>query len=224
MIPLNVSELDLDAKISLIEISEFNLLAPNETLYLCNYTGVSYQNKQYQAIGLEVTGYDLIGQGQIPNPMITVSNVGRVISNWLYRCKTTPNYRLEGCTVTRRVTQNKFLDGQPNSGEAITEFTPDIYSLEQVVEETYAAVKFKLATPFDIENMYLPARLALRTCSSLYRGSECGYVGPYYNILNQPTLDPRQDVCSKSLEACETRFGKVNDLPFGGFPGLGNFG
>jgi lambda family phage minor tail protein L len=224
MLPVSITDLDLDAKISLLEISEFNFLAPTETIYLCNFSGVSFESQEYQAIGIELSGFDLIGQGQIPNPNVTISNVGRIISNWMYRCKVTPNYRLEGCTVTRRTTQKKFLDGQPNSQDAIREFTPDIFQLEQVSEETYAAVKFKLATPFDIENTTLPSRLALRSCSSIYRGSECGYQGPGYTINNQPTLDATLDVCPKSLEGCEARFGKFGVLPFGGFPGLGNFG
>ena len=224
MLP-GIEALDSDTTISLFEISNFNLLVPTETLRFCNLSGVSFQGQEYQAIPVESSSYDLIGQGSMPNPKLVVSNVGRVISNFLYQVKTTPNYRLEGCTVTRRLTQKKFLDNQPSANAAIKEFTPDVFLLEQIEEETYLSVKFRLATAFDIEGQTLPGRMALRSCVWVYRGAECGYFGDAkYTVKNDPTIDPSKDICNKSLAACKLRFGANAVLPFGGMPSLGNFG
>lgn len=221
MIPNNLATLDLDAIIPLYTLSDFNLLNPNETIRFCNYTGVKFEGDEYLALGCESEGFSLVGQGQLPNPIVRVSNVGRVISDWLYKVKTEPNYRLEGSTVTRVLTQRKFLDGQPNQNASIKSFIPDIFILNQVSAETYAAVEFQLATAFDIEGLTLPARAALRNCSWVYRSAECGWYGAMYDLNNNPTSDPSKDRCNKSLTACRTRYGYyAGVLPFGGLPGL----
>lgn len=219
-----ITDLDPSTIIPLFEISEFNLKSPTETLHFCNYSGVSFEGQEYQAIPCIGEGYDLIGQGSIPNPTLTVY-VDKVISNFLYQIKNTPGYRLEGSQVIRRITQKRFLDGQPDQNAAIKENAPDIFKLEQVAEETFQAVKFKLSTPFDLEEISLPSRIVLRTCGWWeYRGEECGYLGPAYDFQNNPTLDPDKDVCPRTLTGCEIRQGKNGTLTFGGFPGVGGFG
>lgn len=221
MIPDNISSLEPDAIIPLFTLSDFNLLSPKDSLRFCNYTGVSFDGDEYLALGCEAEGFNLIGQGAIPNPVLRVSNVGRVISDWLYKVKTEPNYRLEGSTITRVLTQKKFLDGQPSANAAVKSFIPDIFMLNQVSAETYAAIEFVLSTAFDIENLTLPARAALRSCAWLYRSTECGYTGTeMYDLNNNVTLDPKLDKCNKSLAACKRRFGSFGVLPFGGMPGL----
>lgn len=224
MIPQNIGTLEVDAIIPLFELSNFNLLSPGETLKFCNYTGVIFEGEEYLAIGVESSGWDIVGQGALANPSLKVSNVGRVISDWLYKVKNEPNYRLEGSTVTRTLTQKKFLDGQSNENDAVKSFTPDIFILDQVPAETYQAVEFRLATPFDIEGLTLPSRPALRSCSWIYRSSECSYTGSYFTLQNQPTLDKSKDQCSKALSSCECRFGTNSVLPIGAFPGLNSFG
>lgn len=217
-----IESLEQDTKIELFKIDNFNVRNPTEAFYFCNHSGVIFEGIEYQAIGCESDGYDLIGQGSIPNPTIALSNVGSVVSNLIYKLISTPGYRLEGSRVTRITTSRKFLDGQSNDGDSIRQNQPDIYRLEQMQELTYEAVKFKLATAYDLEGDTLPNRIALRSCGSVYRGSECGYLGSdMFTIDNQRTLDPEKDVCGKTLRSCKLRFGSNAVLPFGGFPGLG---
>lgn len=216
----NMLTLAPDSPIELFEISGWNLSSLIETLYICNYSGVSFDGQAYSAIGCESDGFDLIGQGPVPTPMLTVSNIGGVVSNWLLQCRTQTNYRLEGSTVLRRITQRQFLDGQSNASASIKELPRQQYVVEQMTEETYVAVKFRLGSPFDVDGLTLPARPLLRTCSWLYRSSECGWTGGYYTLTNQSTTDQTQDQCAKTLVACQTRFGQSVDLPFGGAPGL----
>jgi lambda family phage minor tail protein L len=219
----NLLSLNPDSPIELFEISNYNLTAPTETLYICNYPGVSFEGQEYAAIGCESEGFDLIGQGPIPTPQLTVSNIGRVVSTWLTQCKTSPNYRLEGTTVRRRLTQRQFLDGGENSGASIKELPQQTFVIEQVTEETYIAVKFRLGSPFDVEGVTLPARPLLRSCSWRYRSAECGYLGGGFTLNNVATDNPALDVCAKSLTACEVRFGSYANLPFGGAPGLNTY-
>lgn len=219
----NLISLNPGSPIELFEISDYNLSAPSETLFICNYAGVAFEGQEYQAIGCESNGFDLIGQGPIPTPQLIVSNIGRVVSEWLLQCKTQPNYRLEGARVLRRVTQRQFLDGQSNANAAIKELPQQVYVIEQMTEETYIAVKFRLGSPFDVEGVTLPARPLLRSCSWRYRSPECGYLGGGYTLNNQPTTNAALDICAKSLAACEARFGTSVDLPFGGAPGLNTY-
>jgi lambda family phage minor tail protein L len=219
----NLLSLNPDSPIELFEISNYKLTSPAETIYICNYAGVSFEGQEYSAIGCESEGFDLIGRGPIPTPQLTVSNIGRTISPWLAQCKTDPDYRLEGTTVKRRITQRQFLDGGENSGAAIKELPQQIFVIEQMVEETYIAVKFRLGSPFDVEGVTLPARPLLRSCSWRYRSSECGYLGGGYTLNNVPTTNSALDQCAKSLTACEVRFGIYVDLPFGGAPGLNTY-
>ncbi len=225
MIPQNVGTLDLDAIIPLFAFTNYNLLAPNESLRFCNYTGVVYEGMEFMALGCESDGWDFVGQGAIANPTLKVSNVGRVISDWLFKIKSNSNYRLEGATLIRVLTQKKFLDGQPNENDAIKSFTPDKFVIEQVPAETYQAVEFKLSTAFDIDGLTLPSRSALRSCPWIYRSPECGYTGSkMFDLNDQYTTAKYKDKCSKSLSGCRARFGVNAILPFGGFPGLNSFG
>ncbi|MBW4478652.1 MAG: phage minor tail protein L [Tolypothrix brevis GSE-NOS-MK-07-07A] len=219
----NLISLNPDSPIELFEISGWNLITPSESLYICNFTGVAFEGTEYSAIGCESEGFDLIGQGSIPTPQLTVSNIGRVISDLLFICKTNPNYRLEGSKVLRRVTQRQFLDGQENVNAAIKELPRQEYIIEQMQEETYLAVKFRLGSPFDVEGVTLPARPLLRSCSWRYRSAECGWTGGMLTLNNQSTTNSALDQCAKSLPACECRFGQYTDLPFGGAPGLNTY-
>ena len=203
----------------------------NTVIRICNFIkednsipGLSFEGNLYYALGIQGEGFDLIGQGAIPTPTITVSNVGGILTSWLRDTRINSNYRLEGTYVKRRVTQKRFLDGESNATDSIKELPFQVYVIEQLQEENYQTVKFKLTTPFDTDGITLPARIMSRSCPWTYRGGECSYSGANkYTINNQPTNDPNQDMCAKTLKACETRFGKFSTLPFGGFPGLNTY-
>lgn len=217
-----IESLEVDTQIELFQIDQFNLRNPYEAFHFCNYSGITFEGIEYQGIGCESEGYDLIGQGSIANPSIAISNVGSIVSNLIDKLTSTTGYRLEGARVTRKTTSVKFLDGQSRSGDSIRENQPDIYQIEQLVERTYQAVKIRLSTAFDVEGDTLPNRIALRSCGSIYRSIECGYLGSdMYTLTNDRTLDPDKDVCAKSLRACKLRFGSTAVLNYGGFPGLG---
>lgn len=229
MLPANLQSLTPDTFIELFEVSGYSIADPAATFRFCNYTGVSYRVTpasppyEYQAIGCESEGFEIVGQGPIPQPKVTVSNVGRMVSDWLHDLKYNPLYILEGATVTRRLTQSVFLEGGPESLSPARELPPAIFQIEQIPEESFKAVQFLLSSPFDLAGATLPNRPALRTCSWRYRSGECGYVGAArYTRANVATTDPTLDICNKGVMACEQRF-PVGSVRFGGFPGLGRF-
>ena len=219
----NLISLAPDSPIELFEISEFNLTNLSETLYICNYANVSFNGITYNPVGIEAEGFDVIGQGTLPTPSLVVSNIGMIVSDWIKQCKLSSNYRLEGSLVKRRITQRQFLDDGTNSNASIKEYPKQEFIIEQKEEENYTSVKFRLCSPFDIEGVTLPGRVLVRSCTWRYRSPECGYLGSYYTIQNLPTTNPKLDKCAKTLTACETRFGELVDLPFGGAPGLNTY-
>lgn len=228
---INLLSLNPESFIELYEFYKFSKSNPNLTIRICNFIkednsipGLSFEGNLYYALGIQGEGFDLIGQGPIPTPNITVSNVGGILTSWLKETRTNPDYKLEGTYVKRRVTQRRFLDGESNANDNIKELPHQIYVIEQLGEETYQTVKFKLTTPFDVEGITLPSRIMARTCSWRYRSGECGYSGANkYTIENQLTQDSNLDICAKTLKACQLRFGQFSTLPFGGFPGLNTY-
>lgn len=219
-----LSSLSLDAPIELFEISDFNLRSPAETIYIANYVGVNFEGVTYAAIGCEGSEFDIVGKGSPPQPKLTISNVGRFASDLLYRLTNLAGYRLEGATVTRRLTEKRFLDGQSEANAAVREQQPQVYEVEQLESESSTYVALKLSLP-GLEGETLPSRPALRSCTWIYRSADCGYASDkMFDVNNQPTLDTSKDVCSKTLTSCAIRFGENVDLNFGGIPGLQTYG
>jgi lambda family phage minor tail protein L len=230
MLPGNLQSLMPDTTIELYEVSDYALLDPTLTFRFCNYTGVYYRTSpsgtayEYKAIGCEADGFDVTGQGSLPQPRLTVSNVGRMLSDWLFDLKYNPAFRLEGATLTRRITQASYIEGGENELAPARELPVQIYSIEQLEEESPTAVRFVLASPFELDGATIPNRPALRTCPFRYRdGDTCGYAGTdMFTRRNEVTGDPQEDICNKTLTACELRF-STGTVRFGGFPGLGGF-
>jgi lambda family phage minor tail protein L len=64
----------------------------------------------------------------------------------------------------------------------------------------------------------------VRSCTWVYRSPECSYANPAkFTITNAITQNASEDICAKTIAACETRFGAGSILPFGGFPGLNTY-
>lgn len=217
--------LDQDQKIELFELSEWDLVSPANALRFCAHQGVVFYGAAYEAISIVGTGFDLIGHGTPPEPKIVISNLGRVVGDWIFHCRANPTkLRLEGCKVRRRLTQRKFLDGGPMAGAAIREEPTHVFYLEQIEAEDRHTVTMSLSDPFNQRGETLPssAAIALRTCRFAYRDPDtCGYAGTaYFTRTGQPTVNPALDDCGHRVSDCELRHG-LADLPFGGYPGLG---
>lgn len=207
--------LDFDTEVIMIELSNYDPLNPGDVFPFSPYSGVVFNGVSYNPISVELEGLKYSSEGGLPRPKLKVVDAGSLISGLIYLYD-----GLEGARVTIRKTLRRFLDGQP-SADPLAEKPRDVYTVSQLTNLVPGViVEFELSASFDFIDETVPRRIASRTCPWKYRGVECGYTGRFYDINNRPTLDSNSDICSKSVEACQKRFGRNNPLPFGGFPGL----
>jgi lambda family phage minor tail protein L len=186
---------------------------------------VVWQGVTYQRYPVQAAGFEWKAQGTLPRPHFAVSNVSGVISGI---CR---QYRdMVGAPVTRHRTLARYLDavnfpdGNPlaNPDEY---FPDDIFYINQKVRESLDLFELELAVAFDVQGVQLPRRQVIaNSCPWQYRGDGCGYAGgPVADINDNPTSDPAADVCGKRLKSCGKRFPSPSWVPFGGFPGAGQY-
>lgn len=213
-----VQSLSIDAEIELFELSNYNPDSPGDVFRFTNHIGVIFGGVSYNPIPCELEGISYTSEGSLPRPKIRISDAGGYISALIN------GYGgIEGSTITIRRTLRKFLDGE-STANSFAEKPRDVFIVSQKTQEVPGRiVEFELSAAIDFIDEQLPGRYALQRCSAVYRNVDtgCTYAGSrYFDINNKATLDPKKDVCSKSIDGCEKRFGKKVGLPFMGFPGL----
>ena len=115
-------------------------------------------------------------------------------------------------------------------------FPKEIYYVDRKSAENRSLIEFELASAFDLAGVRAPKRQCISRCQWVYKSAECGYDptdGPgknvdgvqftRFNASDEGVLTDAEDVCGKKQSSCECRFGDVNELPFGGYPGIGTF-
>ena len=184
---------------------------------------VVWQGVTYQRYPVQASGFEWKGQGTLPRPHFAVANVTGIVSAM---CRQYGD--MVGAPVTRRRTLARYLDAvnfpdgnplaDPNEG-----FPDDVFFINQKLRESVDVCEFELAVAFDVEGVLLPRRQVIcNSCPWVYRGDGCGYAGgPVADINDNPTSDPAKDACGKRLASCRLRF--AGWLPFGGFPGAGQY-
>lgn len=189
---------------------------------------VSYGGVAFQPMDVQFEGLETSGQGAMPTPTISISNVDgiiqAVVNTW---------GSLNGCLLHRVRTYTRFLDGQPDA-DPTAFYGPDTFRVERKAVETSAMIQWELSAAIDQEGKQLPGRVVIRdTCLWRYRvwkeatgtfdysKAQCPYVGTQaFDINDQPVADPSKDFPSRRLGCCKARFGANQPLPFGGFPGV----
>lgn len=108
-------------------------------------------------------------KGQIPRPMIRISNGTGLMSAILLSVnETTSGNDLTGATVTRIRTLAKFLDAvnfanQTNpTADPNVEFPQEIYAIDRKATENREIVEFELAAPTDLAGVRIPKRQCTR--------------------------------------------------------------
>ena len=115
-------------------------------------------------------------------------------------------------------------------------FPKEIYYVDRKSAENRSLIEFELASAFDLAGVRAPKRQCISRCQWVYKSAECGYdptVGPgkvvdgvtftRFNANDEEVTSDADDVCGKRQSSCECRFGENNQLPFGGYPGIGTF-
>jgi lambda family phage minor tail protein L len=219
-----ISDLQSLSHDSEIELFELRLPGGDEysytIYYFCNHYGVNFANEEYLPISCEIEGISYTSEGSAPRPKLRVLDKDLIISTWIH-----DHEGLEGSVLTIKKTLKRYTDfGSSPDSSAIK--TTDVYTISHRSQEIPGKViEFELVSAFDFVNEILPNRRCMIKCPWIYKSAECGYDerNGGFTIGNQPTYDPDEDVCAKSLTACTKRFGKTAVLPYGGFPALGRF-
>jgi len=192
-----------------------------EFILFCNWIQtdgrtVKYNGQVFSPIPYTASGFQIRNEGVLPNPSITVANIGLEFTSVINTYDD-----LLGCKVIRRRVLARHLD-DGSDPDPQAHWPDEIWFIQQKTAESKLSVSFELSTPFDLDGVTLPKRRALRyACPWVYRSAECGYTGgPVADIKDNPTLNPDDDACGKRVKSCQLRYGGSVDLPYGGFPGL----
>jgi len=140
---------------------------------------IVWQGETYTRFPIEVTGFEMTGQGQLPRPTVKVSNVLSAITTILMN-----NNDLLDAKFTRKRTLQKYLDavnfagGVNPTADPAAYFADDVYWVDRKSMEDRDQVQFELASAADLQGTQLPKRVVTQNiCAWIYRGVECGYTG-----------------------------------------------
>ena len=185
---------------------------------------VVWQGFVYSRFPVEASGFERSGKGTMPRPTLKVANVAGVVGALARELAD-----LVDAKVTRKRTFLKYLDavnfpgGVNPQADVNVGFGDEVWSIDRKSSENGIFVEFDLAAAFDVQGVKLPKRICIQnTCTTTYRGPECGYTGPpVADKFDTPTADPTKDVCGRRLTSCKMRFSGGQPLPYAGFPGVG---
>lgn len=219
----------------LVELYTLDLtpIGESTTYNFCNGTmdngdAVEFNSVVYTPLPVETSGWELSGEGKLPRPRLSISNVTGVLQAAIVEYKD-----LVGCELTRRRTFYQFLDGG-STPDPTALFPIETYLLNKKTSSNKFMIEWEIISPIDTENIKIPKKQALSECSWTYRyyvdgafvytNIECPYTGSnYFKDDGSVTANPAEDDCGRRLMDCKLRFGLVNALPFGGFPNIKRF-
>jgi len=178
---------------------------------------LTWGGQAYAAYPVQMEGFEYTGSGQLPKPKLTIANLDSLLTLALLEVNAiTPGNDLINARVTRIRTLKKYIDavnftgGTNPDADPQAEFPREIYFISRKETENRNVITWELSSAFDMQGIRAPKRQAITLCQWVYKSAECTYAG------GLPT-------CSKTLQDCEAHFGTQAILPFGGFPGVGQF-
>lgn len=191
-----------------------------------------FNGQAYTPIPVVIEGIEMAGDGKLPRPKITISNIFKALQAEVVAYKD-----LIDAVLTRKRTYLKYLDGQAlENPEAV--FPEDVYIIKRKLKHNKLLFQFELRSPLDLEYVLIPGRQVLPDCNRVYRvwtgtafdytHADCPYTDTdYYTAAGVATTAP-YDQCGKDLYSCKLRFPSTHNpdtqLPTRGFPGVGQFG
>lgn len=230
----DIQKLEPGELVWLYELDAASLGGPVLRFHPYNVGPLAFQGRTYEPWPVTARDFERTGEGQQPSPTLQVGNIGvnaatgepvvGVISSLCLALQD-----LAGAKVTVRRTFAKYLDGEPTADPA-QELPPEIYIVEQRIDEGPDSVTFELSGALTFDGLRLPGRPIQTTCAWLfkggYRGPYCGYTGAaYFTDQDEPTSDPARDKCGGRVQSCRLRFAAQQGVTpvaavinFGGFP------
>lgn len=190
---------------------------------------VVFNGITYYPLPVEITGMEVTGDGRLPRPRMRVGNVLLTFVGLVNACNDAV-----GAKVTRLRTFAKYIDGH-SAADANAQFPADVFYIEQKISQNKELIEWELVTPLDIGNMMIPRFQAITYCQHRYRiyvagelsydYATCPFNGERYFTAAGEMTSADKDVCGKKLSDCELRYPLASDqLPFKGFPGVGQVG
>lgn len=138
---------------------------------------VTWQGQVYEPFPVQITGFEISGNSQLPRPTLRVANVTGLITALVLAYGD-----LLGAKVTRKRTMVKFLDavnfasGTNPTADPTAEFDDDVYFIDRKSAENRDIVEFELAAAVDLAGVMLPRRQIIQNvCPWKYKGTECGW-------------------------------------------------
>lgn len=178
---------------------------------------IVWNTQAYTRFPVKADGFEYAGTGRLPTPSIAVANLNGLLTLALLDVNAyTPGNDLINAKVTRIRTLKKYLDASNfigntnNDADPDAEFPREIFYISRKTAETRDSISWDLASIFDMQGVRAPKRQAIQNCQWKYKSPECSYSGALPS-------------CLKTKEDCENHFGTNAQLPFGGFPGVGQF-
>lgn len=192
-------------------------------------SSVVFNGVTYLPLPVEFTGMEIQGDGNLPRPRMKVANVGLTFVGLIAAY----NDGL-GATVTRIRTFSKYIDGHAEE-DSSAQFPQDIFYIEHLLEQNKYFVEWELVCPLDIGDKKIPRNQVISYCQHSYRvyregaffteKATCPYAGTDYFTSAGVVTTIANDVCGKKLSDCKLRYSSYSDqLPFFGFPGVGQLG
>ncbi|MGJ0626002.1 phage minor tail protein L [Xenorhabdus bovienii] len=183
-----------------------------------------WQGQEYKPWTVKIEGLGVSSDGSAASPTLSVANLDGTISAMCLAYQNMAQARVTvHMTFAHYLDARNFPEGNPEADP--TQEKIDVYYIDSKTHEDNTEVHFALSSPADLQGIQIPTRQIHSLCTwcmrGLYRQSPCNYTGDrYFDEDGNPTDDPSKDACSGLLSTgCELRFGKGNQLPFGGFPG-----
>ena len=132
---------------------------------------IIWQGNTYDKFPIIAEGFEYTGEGKLPRPQLTVSNIlGTITALMATVNATTPFNDLQGAKIIRHRTMAQFLDaanfpsnqnpfGTPSS---TTELPQEIYYVERKTLENRQIVQFDLVSALDLQGIRAPKRQVTR--------------------------------------------------------------
>lgn len=223
----HIQAFDLGAEVTLfkLDLSMFGLADMFFTSGTTGSTSVVFDGETYAPYPIQAEGFELTGDGPMPQPTLTVANI-----DGIFTATVDSNDDLEGAILTRTRTYERFLDGAVDADPTAIK-PPDVFILTQKTIDDGEQIQWVCSSAIDLEGVTLPARKMIRDyCNHDYRvwngsafvytNATCPYNGTVYLDAQDVSTTAANDVCGKRLGSCRARFGAGAVLPTRAFPGL----
>lgn len=119
-------------------------------------SGVVWRGQTYLPMPVSTSGWDISGTGALPRPVLVISNVHRLLLAEIIQLGD-----IVGGKLTRFRTFENFVDGNANA-DPTAYLPPDVFVIEQLIEETNTELKWQLTSILDKFGMMLPRRQVLK--------------------------------------------------------------